>query len=70
MNVSEITFEMTGDENPQIRDQSFQNLQSSIVVSKTGNVERCCNMDSPQINSSSQAMKLTCGKISIEFQAS
>lgn len=47
MNYSEMTFEMTGDENPQIRDGSSLGLQSSIVVSKTGYVQRCCNAGQP-----------------------
>ena len=34
MNFSEMTFEMTGDENPQIRDYSSQGLQSSLLSVK------------------------------------
>lgn len=38
MNVSEMTFEMTEEENPQIRDGRSWGLQRSTVVDKTGHV--------------------------------
>lgn len=47
MNYSEMTFEMTGDENPQIRDGGSLGLQSNTVVSKTSYVQRCCNTGQP-----------------------
>lgn len=56
VNASETLFEMKG-------------IKSQVLVRETGDVQRCCYVDRPWINSSSQARELAGGKINTEFPA-